>query len=200
MASPVAPLRVALAQVDARVGDLEGNAAKVVEYIERARDAGAELVLFPELVLTGYPPEDLLLKEHFLRDTGEALESVASAADGIVALVGFPERADDAHNALGVLADGRIHGVYRKVHLPNYGVFDERRYFASGPGGTVLELGDVRIGLTICEDVWVPGPPLADEALAGASVVLNASASPYQAGKGLRRERMLIQQIGSASW
>jgi len=194
MASPVAPLRVALAQINARVGDLEGNAAKVVAYVERARDAGAELVLFPELVLTGYPPEDLLLKEHFLRDAGEALNAVAAAATGIVALVGYPERADDAHNALAVLADGGVHGVYRKVHLPNYGVFDERRYFAPGPGGAVLELGDARIGLTICEDVWVPGPPLSEEALAGASVVLNASASPYQAGKGLRRERMLIQR------
>jgi NAD+ synthase (glutamine-hydrolysing) len=194
MASPVAPLRIALAQINARVGDLEGNAAKVVRYIERARDAGAEVVLFPELVLTGYPPEDLLLKEHFLRDAGEALESVAAAATGIVALVGYPERSDDAHNALGVLADGGLRGVYRKVHLPNYGVFDERRYFASGPGGTVLELGDVRLGLTICEDVWVPGPPLSDAALAGASVVLNASASPYQAGKGERREHMLVQR------
>src|SRR3712207_1000037 len=129
MARPTAPVRIALAQVNVRVGDLEGNARKIVEYLERARDAGAELVLFPELALTGYPPEDLLLKEHFLRDAREALGHVATAAEGIVALVGYPERADDAHNALAVCAGGALHAVYRKVHLPNYGVFDERRYF-----------------------------------------------------------------------
>src|SRR3712207_5133958 len=130
MPGDAAPLRIALAQVNARVGDLEGNAAKVREYLDRARDAGADVVLFPELVVTGYPPEDLLLKEHFLRDAAEAVEAIARDADGIVALVGFPERADDVHNALAVLARGTIHAVYRKVHLPNYGVFDERRYFA----------------------------------------------------------------------
>src|SRR3712207_2159709 len=118
MARPTAPVRIALAQVNVRVGDLEGNAAKVVSHLERARDAGAELVLFPELAITGYPPEDLLLKEHFLADAAEALGTVARAADGIVALVGFPERAEDAYNALAVLAGGRIHAVYRKVHLP----------------------------------------------------------------------------------
>src|SRR3954471_16247735 len=194
MAGASPPLRLALAQVNARVGDLEGNAAKVRDYIARARDAGAELVLFPELVLTAYPPEDLLLKEHFLRDVGEALTSVAGEADGIVAFVGFPERTDDVHNSLAVLADGGVHAVYRKVHLPNYGVFDERRYFASGEGGAVLQFGDVRVGLTVCEDIWTPGPPASDEASAGASVVFNASASPYHAGKGLRRERMIIQR------
>src|SRR5215218_6516602 len=147
MAGASPPLRLALAQVNARVGDLEGNAAKVRDHIARARDAGAELVLFPELVLTGYPPEDLLLKEHFLRDVGEALDAVAAEADGIVAFVGFPERADDVHNALAVLSGGGVHAVYRKVHLPNYGVFDERRYFAPGEGAAVVELGDVRVGL-----------------------------------------------------
>jgi NAD+ synthase (glutamine-hydrolysing) len=145
-------------------------------------------------VVTGYPPEDLLLKEHFLRDAAEAVEAIARDGDGIVALVGFPERADDVHNALAVLARGAVHAVYRKVHLPNYGVFDERRYFAHGEGGAVMELGDVRLGLTVCEDIWTPGPPMSDEALAGASVVFNASASPYHAGKGPRRERMIVQR------
>src|SRR3712207_6822388 len=179
MAGHAAPVRIALAQVNARVGDLEGNAQKVVGYLDRARDAGAEVVLFPELVVTGYPPEDLLLKEHFLRDAAEALEAIARAAEGIVAFVGFPERADEVHNALAILAGGRVHDIYRKVHLPNYGVFDERRYFAAGEGGAILQLGVARLGFTVCENVWTPGPPLSDEALAGASVVFNASASPY---------------------
>src|ERR671923_359344 len=190
----IAPLRLALAQIDTRVGDLEGNAAKIAERIADARDADAELVLFPELAITGYPPEDLLLKEHFLQATSEALHELAQEAEGIVALVGFAERADDVHNALAVLADGELRAVYRKSVPPNYGVFDEQRYFQVGEGGAVLELGDARLGLTICEDIWTPGPPFSDEALAGASLILNASASPYHAGKGLDRERMLIQR------
>jgi NAD+ synthase (glutamine-hydrolysing) len=190
----IAPLRLALAQINSRVGDIEGNAAKIAEYIDRARGAGAELVLFPELALTGYPPEDLLLKEHFLRAATEAMQELARESDGIVALVGFPQRVDDVYNGLAVLAEGELQAVYRKSVLPNYGVFDEQRYFQVGEGGVVLELGDARLGLTICEDIWTPGPPASDEALAGAPLILNASASPYHAGKGLERERMLVQR------
>ena len=190
----IPPLRVALAQINTRVGDLEGNVAKIAESIAEARDAGAELVLFPELAITGYPPEDLLLKEHFLQAATEAVSELAAEAEGIVALVGFPERADDVHNALAVLAEGELQAVYRKSVLPNYGVFDEQRYFAVGEGGAVLQLGDARLGLTICEDIWTPGPPASDEALAGAALILNASASPYHARKGRERERMLIQR------
>ena len=194
MAGLIPPLRLALAQIDSRVGDLEGNSARIATQIEAARDAGAELVLFPELALTGYPPEDLLLKEHFLHATREAIAELAREAEGIVALVGFPERADDVYNALAVLSDGKLQAAYRKVELPNYGVFDEQRYFQVGDGGAVLELGDARLGLSICEDIWTPGPPASDEALAGAALILNASASPYHAGKGSERERMLIQR------
>ena len=190
----LAPLTLALAQVDPRVGDLEGNARLVRESIARARDAGAEIVLLPELVLTGYPPEDLLLKEHFLQAAQEALAEVAAEAEGIVAMVGFPERTDDVYNALAVLAGGGVHAVYRKTRLWNYGVADEPRYFQAGEGATVLDFGDARLGLTICEDLWVPGAPGSDEALAGALMLVNSSASPYEAGKGLVRERMLIQR------
>ena len=190
----IPPLRVALAQINSRVGDLEGNVARIAERIAGARDAGAELVLFPELAITGYPPEDLLLKEHFLQAATEAVSELAAEAEGIVALVGFPERADDVHNALAVLAEGELQAVYRKSVLPNYGVFDEQRYFQVGEGGAVLQLGDARLGLTICEDIWTPGPPASDEALAGAALILNASASPYHARKGRERERMLIQR------
>ena len=194
MTGTIPPLRLALAQINSRVGDIEGNASKISENIDRARDAGAELVLFPELGLTGYPPEDLLLKEHFLQAAREALQELAREAEGIVALVGFPERADDVHNALAVLAEGELQAIYRKSVLPNYGVFDEQRYFQVGDGAAVLELGDARLGLTICEDIWTPGPPASDEALAGAPLILNASASPYHVGKGGQRERMLIQR------
>src|SRR5918997_6449983 len=194
MTATIAPLRLALAQIDSHVGNLERNGEQIRARTAEARDAGAELVLFPELALTGYPPEDLLLKEHFLQATREALHALAADVEGIVALVGTPERADDVHNGLAVLADGAVRAIYRKNHLPNYGVFDERRYFQVGDGGALLELGDARIGLTICEDIWTPGPPASDEALAGASLILNASASPYHAGKGVERERMMIQR------
>jgi NAD+ synthase (glutamine-hydrolysing) len=194
MAGPLAPLTLALAQVNARVGDLEGNARLVREQIARARDAGAELVLLPELVLTGYPPEDLLLKEHFLQGAQEALADVAREAQGIVAVVGYPQRTEDVHNAIAVCADGVVAATYRKTRLWNYGVADEPRYFQAGEGAAVLDLGGARLGLTICEDIWVPGAPMSDEALAGALLVVNPSASPYEAGKGLARERMLIQR------
>ena len=149
----LAPVRLALAQIDTRVGDIEGNVAKIRDYTGRARDAGAELVLFPELAVTGYPPEDLLLKEHFLRRTREALEALAADTEGIVSLVGFPERSEDVYNSLAVLAGGEVKAIYRKTQLPNYGVFDEQRYFQSGDGGAVIDLGQARLGLTICEDI-----------------------------------------------
>jgi NAD+ synthase (glutamine-hydrolysing) len=194
MAGRLAPLRLALAQIDARVGDIDGNAAAIRERTAAAREQGAELVLFPELALSGYPPEDLLLKEHFLRRTREALDALAADTRGIVALVGFPERTEDVYNALAVLADGEIAAIYRKTLLPNYGVFDEQRYFQAGERGAVLDFGDARIGLTICEDIWIPGPPESDEALAGASLIVNLSASPYHRNKGVERERMIVQR------
>ena len=158
------PLQLALCQLNPTVGDIAGNEAKIVAGIADARGAGAQLVLFPELAVTGYPPEDLLLKEHFLADARAALERIAACTAGIVALVGFPERADDVYNACAVLADGSVRAIYRKVFLPNYGVFDEQRYFQSGPGGALIELGAVTVGLTVCEDIWEPGPPASDEA------------------------------------
>ncbi|MGE5636535.1 MAG: nitrilase-related carbon-nitrogen hydrolase, partial [Nocardioidaceae bacterium] len=194
MAASPEPLRVALAQIDATVGDLHGNRDKIAAWTMRAREAGAALVVFPELALTGYPPEDLLLRRHFLGEARAALEELAAETRGIVALVGFPELDDDVYNAAAVLADGAVAAVYRKVHLPNYGVFDEARYFRPGRGGAVLALNGVRIGITVCEDIWLPGPPATDEALAGAELIVNLSASPFHAGKGLERERMLIQR------
>ena len=189
-----AALRIALAQIDAVVGDIAGNEARIAELIGEAREAGAQIVCFPELAITGYPPEDLLLKEHFLADARAAIERLAALATGIVAIVGYPERAEDVHNAAAVLADGALQASYRKAHLPNYGVFDELRYFQPGERGATIVVDGVTVGLTICEDIWQPGPPLSDEALAGARLIVNISASPYDAGKGARRERMLAQR------
>src|SRR4051794_1207280 len=187
-------LTVALPQIDSTVGDLDGNAEKIRAGIDRARAGAAQLVIFPELALTGYPPEDLLIKTHFLRRTAERLEELAEAAEDVVALVGFPQLRDDVYNACAVLADGRVQAVYRKTYLPNYGVFDEQRYFQQGTEPALIEVDGVPVGLTICEDIWQPGPPATSEALAGAQVIANLSASPYHAGKGREREQMLAQR------
>ncbi|MCW3002427.1 MAG: synthetase [Conexibacter sp.] len=187
-------MRLALHQLNATVGDLAGNEAAIREGIAQAKQAGAQIVAFPELAVTGYPPEDLLLKEHFLRDARAAVDRLAEDAQGIVALVGFPERADDVYNAVAVLADGEVQGIYRKMRLPNYGVFDEVRYFQAGTQPAIVEVDGVTVGLTICEDDWVPDGPIVDETLAGAEIVINISASPYQAGKPAERETMLKQR------
>jgi NAD+ synthase (glutamine-hydrolysing) len=187
-------MRLALAQIDATVGDVEGNAAKIRDYLRMAEDAGAQVAIFPELAINGYPPEDLLLKTHFLAAGREALDSVARDVGDMVALVGFAEHAEDVYNSLAVLAGGRVQAIYRKMFLPNYGVFDEHRYFQVGDAPAVIGVGDTTLGLTICEDIWEPGPPASDEALAGAEVIVNISASPYHRGKGAQRERMLVQR------
>jgi NAD+ synthase (glutamine-hydrolysing) len=188
------PLRIALAQMNATVGDIGGNADKIARHTAAAQDEGAALIVFPELSLTGYPPEDLLLKTAFLEEAGAALEDLASQTRGIVALVGFPERAEDVYNSAAVLADGEVAAVYRKMYLPNYGVFDEQRYFQSGAEAAIFELNGIPIGISVCEDIWEPGPPAMTEALAGAQVIVNLSASPFRAGYGRARERMLVQR------
>jgi NAD+ synthase (glutamine-hydrolysing) len=195
------PLRVALGQINTTVGDIDGNAAKIVDCIERAREGGAQLVVLPELAINGYPPEDLLLKTHFLAAGERALSEIAGSVTDMVALIGFAERAEDVYNSLAVVADGAVQGIYRKMFLPNYGVFDEQRYFQSGEAPATITVEGARIGLTICEDIWEPGPPASDEALAGAEVIVNVSASPYHMGKGIQRERMLIQRArDSLAW
>jgi NAD+ synthase (glutamine-hydrolysing) len=187
-------LRIALAQINTTVGDVEGNARKTAEWIERAKSEGAHLVVFPELAINGYPPEDLVLKRHFIEAGRLALRALAAEVSDIVALVGLADANGFAHNSLAVLADGKIQGTYTKMLLPNYGVFDERRYFEPGSTPALVDVGGVLIGLTICEDVWFPGPPSSAEALAGASLIVNASASPYHRGKGSEREQLVAQR------
>ncbi len=185
-------MRLALAQIDTVVGDLDGNRDLILERLAEARGRGAELVLFPELAVTGYPPEDLLLRSGFVRAAAESLREIAAQARDIVALVGFPHFDTDLYNACAVCADGDVKAVYRKRFLPNYGVFDEDRYFAPGRDLVLLELGETLIGLTICEDMWQPGPPATDLALAGAELLVNISASPFHVGKEVEREEMFV--------
>jgi NAD+ synthase (glutamine-hydrolysing) len=184
-------MRIALAQINTVVGDLDGNRQRILGRLEEAKQAGADLVLFPELAVTGYPPEDLLLRPGFIRAAARSLDEIARAARGIVALVGTPHFDRDLFNACAVCAAGEVKAVYRKRFLPNYGVFDEDRYFAPGHDLFLLEHGDVLIGPTICEDVWQPGPPATELALGGAQLIANLSASPFHLGKEREREEML---------
>ena len=184
-------MRLALAQMNTVVGDLDGNRGKILARLGEARDAGTDLVLFPELAVTGYPPEDLLLRPGFIRAARRSVDQIAMAAQGITALVGAPHLEADLYNACFVLADGEIRGTYRKRFLPNYGVFDEDRYFARGNDLMLLRFGEVVVGPTICEDIWQPGPPATTLAGAGAQLVANISASPFHVGKDREREEML---------
>jgi NAD+ synthase (glutamine-hydrolysing) len=184
-------MRIALAQMNTVVGDLDGNRERIVSRLEEAREAGADLVLFPELAVTGYPPEDLLLRPGFLRAAARSLDEIASQTRGLTALVGTPHLDRDLFNACAVCADGAVKAIYRKQFLPNYGVFDEDRYFQPGRELVLLRCGETLVGPTVCEDIWQPGPPATDLALAGAHVVANISASPFHLDKGAEREEML---------
>jgi NAD+ synthase (glutamine-hydrolysing) len=184
-------VRVALAQMDVTVGDLTGNADRIVDAIRAAAAQSVDLVLVPELAVVGYPPEDLLAKAHFVDDGLETLTRIAAACTRCVAIVGFVDRGEGAlFNAAAVCRDGRVEAVYRKRRLPNYGVFDEDRYFGAGDTPLLLEVGGVNAAITVCEDVWIPGPA-AEAAELGAEVILNISASPFHVGKGVAREAML---------
>jgi NAD+ synthase (glutamine-hydrolysing) len=201
-------LRLALAQINPTVGAVAENAALIRDRIGRARDEGAQLVVFPELSLPGYPAEDLYLKRHFLRANADALDELAAGVEDIAVLVGFAEpraasgdpRPFDspaprhAHNALALLRDGRVEAVYRKQRLPNYAVFDEERYFEPGADPLVVEVAGTKVGLTICEDVWEPGPPASTEAELGAELIVCPSGSPYYRGKRPDREEMFVRR------
>ncbi len=184
-------MRLALAQINSVVGDLDGNRRRILERLDEARSGGADLVLFPELAVTGYPPEDLLLRPGFVRAARRSLDEIAAATEGVAALVGVPWYDGDLYNACAVCADGEVVAVYRKRFLPNYGVFDEDRYFAPGHDCLLMRFGDAVVGPTICEDIWQPGPPATDLALGGAQLLANISASPFHVGKEHEREEML---------
>ncbi len=185
-------MRVALAQINTTVGDVWGNVEKSVNALERALDSGAELVAFPELTITGYPPEDLLMRPGFIEENLNALDEFAARVPkGVAAAIGFVNLDADLYNACAVVSDGEILHRYHKRYLPNYSVFDENRYFREGTGAPILDFGDSLVGVSVCEDIWYPGGPAREQALGGASVLLNISASPYHRQKGAFRERML---------
>jgi len=190
----IIPLRVALAQINVTVGDLEGNAEKIRMAMQQAHEAFAHIVCFPELALTGYPPEDLLLKPGFVAANLHKLEElIALSADlpGLTAVIGFVDRDDDIYNAAAIVHGGRLAGTYHKHYLPNYGVFDENRYFQAGREAPIFLINGVHVGVNICEDIWYPIGPMTMQAYAGAEVILNINGSPYHAGKGVFREEML---------
>src|SRR6476660_8693333 len=184
-------MRLALAQMNTTVGDLDGNRERILARLNEAKEAGADVVLFPELAVTGYPPEDLLLRPSFVQAAEESLAQIARETRGVVAFLGTPHLDRDLYNVCAVCAAGEVKALYRKRFLPNYGVFDEHRYFAPGRDLFLLEHGEVLIGSTVCEDIWQPGPPATDLALAGAQLIVNISASPFHVGKEREREQML---------
>ncbi|HSC72608.1 MAG TPA: NAD+ synthase [Gaiellaceae bacterium] len=185
-------MRLALAQINPVVGDLDGNRSLILERLAAAKAQGADLVLFPELAVTGYPPEDLLLRPGFVRAAESSVEAIARETRGTTVLVGGPRFDRDLYNACFVLSGGEVKAVYRKRFLPNYGVFDEDRYFASGRDLILLEHEQTLVGLTVCEDMWQPGPPATDLALAGAELLVNISASPFYVGRDREREEMFV--------
>jgi len=184
-------LRIALAQINPTVGDFGGNVSKIINYIEESGKTGAQIVVFPELAITGYPPEDLLLKPQFIEDNLEALKKVQKKVKDIIAIVGFVDRSDDIYNAAAVIYNKKLIGTYHKMYLPNYGVFDEVRYFQAGTRCPIYKIGDACLGVNICEDIWYPEGPTRIQALAGAEVIININASPYRIGKNKFRENML---------
>ncbi|MDA1035563.1 MAG: NAD+ synthase [Chloroflexi bacterium] len=205
------PLRLALAQMNATVGDLQGNADHIIEFAEQAKRLQADIVAFPELAITGYPPEDLLLKRQFLTEAEEQLNRIAAATNGIVVVVGTPHlvngnvfnparaRTPDAmtgklYNAAAVVSDGEVIALYHKIFLPNYGVFDEARYFEPGNGCPLFQINGVTVGLNVCEDIWYEEGPATIQRAAGAEVILNINASPYHRSKSEQRQTMLSKR------
>jgi NAD+ synthase (glutamine-hydrolysing) len=185
-------MRVALAQINTTVGDIWGNVEKMADALERAVDSGADLVAYPELTIPGYPPEDLLMRPSFIEENRRALgEFAGQVPENVVAAVGFVDLDADLYNSCAVLSGGEVLHRYHKHYLPNYGVFDETRYFREGSGAPIVDLGGDLVGVSVCEDIWYPGGPAREQALSGASVLLNISASPYHRRKGAFRERML---------
>lgn len=192
-------LRIALAQINTTVGDLSGNRDWILAYCDRARREGADIVALPEMAITGYPPEDLLFKNHFVTDNLKILDDIVRRVRGITAVVGFVDRgkAGELYNAAAVIANGKVIGIYHKHALPNYSVFDEKRYFTSGKAPGLFSLNGVPFAVNICEDIWIPDGVFLDQAKAGAKLILNISSSPYEAGKRVEREKLVA---GVAKW
>jgi NAD+ synthase (glutamine-hydrolysing) len=187
-------IRISMAQINPTVGDLAGNRDKIIEYIGRARKAGSDIVAFTELAVTGYPPEDLLLKPQFVKDNLRTLREIVRETRGITAVVGFVDSNERIYDAAAVISNGKLVHVYHKMLLPNYGVFDEYRYFKPGRRFPVITVNGVNIGVNVCEDIWYPDGPARVQARAGADIIIAVNASPYHKGKGRERIRMLSER------
>ena len=188
-------LRLALAQINPHVGDIEGNTQKILEYIDKATKYKVDVIAFPELSVTGYPPEDLLLKKHFVQSNLKACEIIAAHTQDITTIFGFVDSDEKRYNAAAVSHQGEIVGTYRKIHLPNYGVFDEKRYFASGKDCSIFVVGEAKIGINICEDIWYKNGPTHLQKEAGANLIVNINGSPFSIGKKKQREGIIGQRI-----
>ncbi len=185
-------LRIAMAQINTTVGDFKGNTQKILHIIAEARSLGVDLLTFPELAICGYPPEDLLFKPQFIEENLKALDQVVGGTQELSVVVGFVDaKKDDIYNAAAIIHDGKLASVYHKIYLPNYGVFDENRYFQAGSECPVYILAGVGVGINICEDIWYEAEIATAQAYSGAEVIVNISASPYHFGKGALRTRML---------
>ena len=184
-------IRIAAAQINSTLGDFTGNRDKIIRYISKAVRAGVDIVVFPELAVCGYPPEDMVMRTDFIEKNIATIREIAQESRDIGVIVGYIERSEEVYNSAAFIYDGRIYGTYRKMFLPNYGVFDEKRYFTPGRNVPVFKFGDTLLGINICEDIWYPDGPAATQAVMGAGIILNLNASPYQAGKWKFRERMV---------
>jgi len=193
-------LKISLAQINPTVGDLAGNSRKILEYTARAQKNGAALVVFSELAICGYPPEDLLLKRHFVADNIKALDALARKVHGTSIVVGFvdSDAGGKIYNAAAIIGEGKVQDVYHKQELPNYGVFDEKRYFSGGKNSGIVTIGGVKIGINICEDIWIEGAVYQRQSQAGVGALINISSSPYQAGKLKQRQELLMRRAREA--
>lgn len=189
-------IRVGIAQINTTVGDLNGNAEKIIKAMASAQGRGVDVIVFPEMTVCGYPPEDLLHKNHFVQNNKKILSSLKKQAKGIIAIIGFvdTDKQGKLYNAAAVLSDGKVAGIYRKEHLPNYGVFDEKRYFSSGKDNPIFRIGDVRIGVNICEDIWSEDGVHTKQAKQGIDVLINMACSPYDIGKLEVRRKLLAKR------
>jgi len=181
-----------MAQINTTVGDFAGNRQKILKAIDEARSLGVDLLTFPELAICGYPPEDLLFKPQFIVENLQSLDKVVEASSGLSIVIGFVDAKEDIYNAAALIHDGKLAGVYHKIYLPNYGVFDENRYFRAGSECPVYVIAGINVGINICEDIWYEAGPATTQAYSGAEVIINISASPYHFGKGGFRERMVV--------
>ena len=192
-------VRLALCQINPTVGDLSGNVKKIIERITKLGEYLPDIMVFPELAVTGYPPEDLLLKPHFIDDNIEALQEIQKSVGDFIAIVGFVDKSEDIYNAAAVIHQGKLLDVYHKIHLPNYGVFDEFRYFKPGKRYPVYKMGAIKFGINICEDIWYPDGPASVQASHGAEFIININASPYHMGKAGTRFKMLSTRASDNS-